>query len=67
MIFQEKITTVILVIVSFLPDGKLSPVNGNLKPNEYSFEECGKLSEDRVSGLGFVSGGTLQTFRQDYP
>ena len=61
MVFQVNINIVIFVIVSFLPDRKLSPIKGGLP------KECGKLSEDRVSTLEFVSGGTLQTFRQDYP
>ena len=68
IIFEMKISTLILVIVSFLPNGKCSPIEEKVRPNEeYSFEECGKLSEDRVSNLEFVSGGILQTFRQEFP
>ena len=68
IIFEMKISTLILVIVSFLPNGKCSPIEEKVRPNEeYSFEECGKLSEDRVSNLEFVSGGIPQTFRQEFP
>ena len=62
----------VIIFGSFMLAGKSSPVEENRRPSissadGVSYEQCGRLSENRVSGTEFVSGGVLQQNPFAYP
>ena len=62
----------VIFFASFILAGESSPVEENRKlsvgsADELSYEQCGRLPQNRESGLEFVSGGNLQQNPQAYP